>query len=107
MNGNPRPVIPDTISGQLRAGLSPEFLSPYADGEVANRPGGVSGMDPSNASIGFPENYRMDMWVAEHRMRAERLATARLTSATWVLVLATVVLALATSALVVVTFYGH
>ena len=38
MNGNPRPVIPDTISGQLRAGLSPEFLSPYADGEVANRP---------------------------------------------------------------------
>lgn len=66
-----------------------------------------SGMDPSNASIGFPENYRMDMWVAEHRMRAERLATARLTSATWVLVLATVVLALATSALVVVTFYGH
>jgi hypothetical protein len=38
VNGNPRPVIPDTISGQLRAGLSPEFLSPYADGEVANRP---------------------------------------------------------------------
>ena len=38
MNGNPRPVIPDTISGQLRAGLSPEFPSPYADGEVANWP---------------------------------------------------------------------
>jgi hypothetical protein len=35
---NPRPAIPDTISGQLRAGLSPEFLSPYADGEAANRP---------------------------------------------------------------------
>ncbi|WP_236973205.1 hypothetical protein, partial [Mycobacterium avium] len=39
MNGrNPRRVIPDTISGSWRAGLSPEFLSPYADGEVANRP---------------------------------------------------------------------
>lgn len=38
----------------------------------------------------------MEIWLAEHRMRAGRLATARLTSATWVLVLVTVVLASAT-----------
>lgn len=45
----------------------------------------------------------LDVWIVEHRTRAEREATARLTAATWVLVLATVVLALATVALVVVT----
>lgn len=35
MNGT---VIPDTIKSKLRAGLSPEFLSPYADREATNRP---------------------------------------------------------------------
>lgn len=41
--------------------------------------------------------------MIEHRLRAERLVTARLTRATWVLVGATGVLALATIALVIVT----
>ena len=41
----------------------------------------------------FSPKDRMEIWLAEHRMRAERLATARLTFATWALVLATVVLA--------------
>lgn len=45
----------------------------------------------------------LDVWLTEHRIRSELLATARLTRATWVLVLATVVLAVATVALVVVT----
>jgi hypothetical protein len=49
-----------------------------------------------------PQN-RMDILIVEHRLKAERLATARLTRATWVLVLATAVLALATIALVDVT----
>jgi hypothetical protein len=53
-----------------------------------------------------PQN-RMDIWLVEHRLRAERLATARLTRATWVLVAATGVLALATIALVYVTLTAH
>ena len=45
----------------------------------------------------------LDVWVTEHRMRAERQATARLTFATWALVFATWVLALTTIALFIVT----
>jgi len=56
---------------------------------------------PDNTMIS-PQN-RMDIWIVEQRLKAERLATARLTSATKALVWATAVLALATSALVVVT----
>jgi hypothetical protein len=56
---------------------------------------------PSLASIS-PQN-RLNILVVEHRLKAERLATARLTRATWVLVAATAVLALATIALVYVT----
>jgi hypothetical protein len=60
---------------------------------------------PSTAVIS-PQN-RLDILVVEHRLRAERLATARLTRATWVLVAANGVLALATIALVYVTLTGH
>ena len=70
-----------------------------------------SGVDPTKIDasfyMGFPARDRMEIWVAEHRMRAERLATARLTSATRWLVLLTFVLAFATIALVLVTVYGH
>lgn len=45
----------------------------------------------------------LDVWITEHRMRAESQATARLAAATWVLVLSTAVLAFATIALVVAT----
>lgn len=45
----------------------------------------------------------LDVWITEHRMRAERQATARLMFATWALVIATCVLALTTIALVIVT----
>ena len=45
----------------------------------------------------------MDIWVIERRLRAERLATDRLTGATKALVWATAVPALASIALVVVT----
>jgi hypothetical protein len=45
----------------------------------------------------------LDVWITEHRMRAERQATARLTRATWVLVFTTAVLAFATIALVIAT----
>jgi hypothetical protein len=44
----------------------------------------------------------LDVWVTEHRMRAERQATERLTAATWALVLASCVLAVTTIALLVV-----
>lgn len=47
-------------------------------------------------------NY-LEVWLTEHRVRAEREATERLTRATWVLSAATVVLALATVALVLAT----
>jgi hypothetical protein len=50
---------------------------------------------------------RMDLWVVEQRLRAERLATDRLTRATNALVWATGVLALATIALVVVNAYSQ
>lgn len=49
-----------------------------------------------------PQN-RMDIWVIEHRVRSDRLASARLTRATWVLVVATVALFLASAVLVYVT----
>jgi hypothetical protein len=45
----------------------------------------------------------LDVWLTEHRVRAERRATARLTTATWVLMGATAVLAFATIALVIAT----
>jgi hypothetical protein len=53
------------------------------------------------AGIAGPGSYefspanRMDIWVIEQRLRAERLGAARLSNATWVLVAATVVMALA------------
>jgi hypothetical protein len=49
-----------------------------------------------------PLSY-LEVWITEHRMQAERRATARLALATWVLVAATAVLAFATIALVVAT----
>ena len=45
----------------------------------------------------------LEIWMAEHRMRAEREASARLTRATWALTGVTLVLAGATVALVVAT----
>ena len=45
----------------------------------------------------------LDVWVTEHRMRAERQATERLTFAAWALFLATCVLALTTIALLILT----
>jgi hypothetical protein len=53
--------------------------------------------------IEFSASNRMDIWIIEHRLRAERLATERLNNTTRALVWATAVLALATIALVVVT----
>jgi hypothetical protein len=47
----------------------------------------------------------MDIWAVEQRLRAERLATDRLTRVTKALVWATGVPALATTALVVVIAY--
>ncbi|OAN37670.1 hypothetical protein [Mycolicibacterium iranicum] len=47
-------------------------------------------------------NY-LEVWLTEHRVRAERKSSERLTRATWVLSAATVVLALATVALVFAT----
>jgi hypothetical protein len=46
---------------------------------------------------------RMNIWIMEHRLRTERMATDRLTRATKSLVWATGVLAIATIALLVVT----
>jgi hypothetical protein len=45
----------------------------------------------------------LDVLITEHRMRAERLASQRLTRATWALAGATIVLALATLGLIVAT----
>lgn len=51
----------------------------------------------------FAPKDRMDLWLVEQRMRADRLSSDRLTRATWVLSVATVVLAISTIALVFVT----
>jgi hypothetical protein len=48
---------------------------------------------------------RVDMWIVEYRVRAERLAADRLTRATKALVWATGVPALSTIALVVLNPY--
>ncbi len=45
----------------------------------------------------------LDIWVTEHRIRAEKEASDRLTRATWVLAAMTLALFLATVALVFVT----
>jgi hypothetical protein len=61
--------------------------------------------DPNQHPTGVqwhPTQY-LDVWLMELRVRAERRATARLTTATWVLMGATAVLALATIALVIPT----
>lgn len=47
----------------------------------------------------------LEIWMVEHRMRAEREASARLTRATWALTGVTLVLAGATVALVVATLH--
>jgi hypothetical protein len=46
---------------------------------------------------------RMEIWIVQHRVRAERMATDRLIRATQALVRASGVLAIATIALLVVT----
>jgi hypothetical protein len=51
---------------------------------------------------GSEAQNRMDIWIVEHRLRAQRMATDRLTRATKALVWATGVLAIATIASVVV-----
>jgi hypothetical protein len=56
--------------------------------------------DPT--TVWAPGQY-FDVWLVEHRMAAERAATARLTFATWALVATTAVLVFATVALVVAT----
>jgi len=48
----------------------------------------------------------LDVLVAEHRLRSERLTSERLMRATWVLAGATVVLALATITLIFATLAG-
>jgi hypothetical protein len=61
---------------------------------------GIAGKDPT---FMFSPANLMELWAVEHRVRSERMASERLTLATWVLSGATVVLALSTIALVVVT----
>jgi hypothetical protein len=63
---------------------------------------GVAADVPELTNIS-PQN-RMDIWVIEHRLRAERIVTSRLTQATWVLVGVTVALVIATAALVLVGY---
>ncbi len=58
-------------------------------------------VSPQTTNIS-PQNL-MDAWVVEHRMKADRRATARLTRATWVLALITLALVIATCVLVYVT----
>jgi hypothetical protein len=48
-----------------------------------------------------------EVWITEHRMNAERKATARLTLATWALMGTTGVLVLATVVLAIVTAVHH
>lgn len=46
---------------------------------------------------------KLDVWVAETRLEADRQATRRILAATWVLAIATIGLVVATVGLVVVT----
>jgi hypothetical protein len=54
-------------------------------------------------SVTWGSQAHLDVWVAEHQIRAERLTNARLAYATWALFFATAVLVAATVALVLVT----
>jgi hypothetical protein len=47
----------------------------------------------------------LEIWLLEHRMKAERLASERLAHATWALAAVTALLVLATVALVIATFH--
>ncbi len=66
---------------------------------------GIAAAVGGNVSWGA-KDY-LDVWITEHRMAAERKATARLTFATWALVFATCVLVAATVALVIATAAHH
>lgn len=46
----------------------------------------------------------LEVWLLEQRMKAERLASQRLTHATWALAAVTLALVVATVALVIATF---
>jgi hypothetical protein len=46
----------------------------------------------------------LEVWLLEQRMKAERLASQRLTCATWALGIVTLTLVAATVALVIATF---
>jgi hypothetical protein len=53
---------------------------------------------------GFDNPEVLEVWLLEQRMKAERLASKRLTRATWALAAVTLALVAATVALVVATF---
>jgi hypothetical protein len=55
-------------------------------------------------NVTWGSQAHLDVWMAEHQIRAERLTNARLTRATWALFLATVALVLASGVTVAV---GH
>jgi len=56
-------------------------------------------------SVAWGAEDSLEVWMAEHRMRAERESSARLARATWALTCVTLVLAGATVALVVATLH--
>ena len=65
--------------------------------ETLSQVSGIHGPSLSDRDI-------LEVWLLEQRMKAERLASQRLTRATWVLATVTAALVLATVALVIATF---
>lgn len=81
--------------------MEPDLLGPMDDAERERIGKLLSQIGGPNVSWGA-KNF-LDVWITEHRVRAERESSQRLTMATWVLSVATVVLALSTVALVIAT----
>ena len=57
-------------------------------------------------NVSWGASAYLDVWITEHRMRADEKASTRLTRATWALAGMTAALVLATIALVYVTISG-
>jgi hypothetical protein len=96
--GGPPPALSSTCMSAKR-----DQISEMNDADRA-RIGRI--LTDAAAAVGWNVTWGqayLDVWVTEHRMRAERQATERLTFVAWVLVLATCVLALTTIGLLILT----
>ena len=91
-------TVPPSLSASCALKPAAQQKPPTKRGTCSAVATNTSNSLNNTASPRYPGNEahkRMDIWIVEHRLRAKRLATDRLTRATKALVWATGVLALA------------